>query len=113
MPFPQPPRFEVLLAEDNEINALLATRHLQKLGARVTHAPDGLAALALAEAALDVGPRFAAVVLDIRMPGLNGLEVARRIRLAEIAKDAPPARPHHPERGPLRDGTPLRRTDRR
>ena len=82
----------VLLAEDNAINALLATRHLQKLGATVTHAPDGIAALALAEAALDGDQPFDALVLDIRMPGLDGLEVARRVRLAELARDAPPAR---------------------
>ena len=84
--------FSVLLAEDNEINALLARKHLQKLGADVTHAPDGLTALALAEAALDAGTPFQAMVLDIRMPGLDGLELARRIRQAEHAREAAPAR---------------------
>ena len=84
--------FNVLLAEDNEINALLARKHLQKLGANVTHAPDGLTALALAETALDAGTPFQAMVLDIRMPGLDGFELARRIRQAEHAREAAPAR---------------------
>ncbi len=89
---PDPVAMNVLLAEDNAINALLATRHLQKLGATVTHAPDGIAALALAEAAMDGGHPFDVLVLDIRMPGLDGLEVARRVRLAELARNARPAR---------------------
>lgn len=83
---------EVLLAEDNEINALLATRHLERLGATVIRAPDGLTALALAEAAMDAGKPYGAVVLDIRMPGMDGFEVARRIRLSESARQLPPAR---------------------
>ena len=83
---------DVLLAEDNEINALLATRHLERLGAAVIRAPDGLSALALAEAAMDAGKPYGAVVLDIRMPGMDGFEVARRIRLSESARQIAPAR---------------------
>ena len=84
---PQKPHFlgfNVLLAEDNDINALLATRHLEKLGAHVTRSHDGAAALAIAREAL-AGLRqpFDAIFLDIRMPGLDGLEVARRIRKTE------------------------------
>ena len=90
--WPTPRHRAILLAEDNPINALLATRHLEKLGATVTHAPDGLTALALAETALDAGTPYDAMVLDIRMPGLDGLEVARRVRLAETARQAAPAR---------------------
>ncbi len=84
--------FNVLLAEDNEINALLAMRHLQKLGGTVTHAKDGLTALTLAETALAGGMPFDALVLDIRMPGLDGCEVARRVRLIEAARRVSPAR---------------------
>ena len=91
LPVPAP-GFDVLLAEDNEINALLATRHLERLGASVTRAPDGLTALALVEAAMDGATPYDMVLLDIRMPGLDGIEVARRIRLAESARQVQPTR---------------------
>ncbi len=71
----------VLLAEDNPINALLATRALERLGAEVVHAPDGLAALDQLEAN---GP-FDLALIDVRMPRLDGHETARRIRAAESA----------------------------
>ena len=90
--YPAMGRLNVLLAEDNAINALVATRQLQKLGATVVHAPDGLAALALAETALEAGTPYDAMVLDVRMPGMDGLEVARRVRRSEAARSLAPAR---------------------
>ena len=80
------PGRRVLLAEDNPINALLATKALERLGAEVTHARDGLEALAAAEGQ---GP-FDLALIDIRMPGLDGLEVARRIRAREAETGATP-----------------------
>ncbi|SFL06486.1 ATP-binding protein [Methylorubrum salsuginis] len=76
----------VLLAEDNPINALLATKALERLGAQVTLARDGLEALAIAEAQ---GP-FDLALIDIRMPGLDGLETARRLRAREAQTKASP-----------------------
>ena len=91
----QPPRrwLRVLLAEDNEINTLVAMNFLGRLGAQVVHASDGGSALALAGAAMrgDI-PSFDAIVMDVSMPVLDGLEVTRRIRQAEAAEDHPAVR---------------------
>ncbi|WP_375410738.1 ATP-binding protein [uncultured Methylobacterium sp.] len=80
----------VLLAEDNAINALLATRALEKLGARVVLARDGLEALASLDRQIETGaPPFDLALIDIRMPGLDGLETARRIRAGEAVRGGP------------------------
>ncbi|GJE29664.1 ATP-binding protein [Methylobacterium organophilum] len=77
----------VLLAEDNPINALLASKALERLGAQVTLARDGAEALACLAAASEP---FDLALIDIRMPGLDGLETARRIRAREATQTTPP-----------------------
>jgi PAS domain S-box-containing protein len=80
----------VLLAEDNEINALLAVKSLERLGAVVDWAKDGHEALALAEASFSgVRPVYDLVLMDIRMPGLDGHDTTRRIRHLESALGRP------------------------
>lgn len=83
----------VLLAEDNEINAILATRVLGRLGLEVTLARNGAEALTIAEEALS-GRRsaFDVMLFDIRMPGLDGMALIRRVRVAEAARGLPPTR---------------------
>lgn len=65
----------LLLAEDNSVNAYYFGQVLSGAGYEVLAASDGRAALRLLRSqAVD------AVLLDLRMPGLDGLEVARLIR---------------------------------
>lgn len=77
----------VLLAEDNAINALLAGKALERLGAEVVLARDGFEAL---ERFTQAEMPFDLALIDIRMPGLDGLETARRIRAQETKTKAPP-----------------------
>lgn len=76
--------FRVLLAEDNEINTLVAMHVLGRLGAQVVHASDGGSALALALAAMRGEiPAFDSILMDVSMPIHDGLDVTQRIRTAE------------------------------
>ncbi|MCW9040884.1 MAG: ATP-binding protein, partial [Rhodospirillales bacterium] len=66
---------DVLLVEDNEINRLVAEGFLKRQGHNVTIAESGEKALD----ALD-GEPFDLVLMDVRMPGMNGRDVIRCIR---------------------------------
>lgn len=74
----------LLVAEDNDINALLAGKLIEQLGGRSVRASTGLEALALLEASKAPGAApFDALLMDIRMPELDGLNAIRRWRALE------------------------------
>ncbi len=71
----------ILLAEDNDINAKIAQKLLEKRGVHVTWVKDG--AQAISTFADSAPGAFDAILMDIRMPKLDGLASARAIRALE------------------------------
>ena len=65
----------MLLIEDEEAIADLVRLYFEQEGFRLVHAPDGERGL---DAVRDRSPRI--VLLDIGLPGMDGIEVCRRIR---------------------------------
>ncbi|NOX92204.1 MAG: response regulator transcription factor [Gammaproteobacteria bacterium] len=66
---------QFLVVEDNHDIANLVSMHLQDLGAEVQIATDGNTGLSLAQK-----NRFDLIILDLMLPGIDGLEICRRLR---------------------------------
>ncbi|MEX0840661.1 MAG: ATP-binding protein [Xanthobacteraceae bacterium] len=73
----------ILVAEDNDINALLARVLLTKLGHRPVIAGNGAAAVESWLSARTAGVPFDLVLMDVHMPDVDGIEATRQIRAAE------------------------------
>lgn len=78
----KPLGLSILIAEDNDINAMLARATLQKAGHRVEIVGNGKAAV---EAVTGAGPkhRYDVVLMDLHMPVMDGLDAIAVIRRHE------------------------------
>jgi two-component system sensor histidine kinase/response regulator len=70
-----------LVVDDNEINRSLLMQVLPAWGFQTTSAEGGVEALELFRRSLEEGAPFSVVLLDQNMPGMDGYEVAEKIRL--------------------------------
>jgi len=76
--------FKILIIEDNDDNRDILKHQLEYLGYEVVEAADGLEGLnQVAKEQPDL------VIVDIMMPGIDGKEVARRLRADSKTKDLP------------------------
>ena len=68
----------ILLTEDNDLNAEIATELLQEEGCTVDRAKDGVECVDMLEKAAD--GTYQIILMDIQMPVMNGYDAAKKIR---------------------------------
>lgn len=77
-------RKKVLVVEDSPTQALHMQTLLEEKGVTVLLAPDGPTGLQMAK---DLLPDL--IVLDVQMPGMNGFQVCRKLKVEHTTKDIP------------------------
>ncbi|MGE7269904.1 ATP-binding protein [Brevibacillus panacihumi] len=72
--------YQILVAEDNEVNAEIVMLQLQQLGLYPHHAKNGIEALSFI-----ARHNYDLILMDCQMPEMNGFETTRRIRHSELS----------------------------
>jgi two-component system cell cycle response regulator DivK len=75
---------KILLIEDNELNRDMLSRRLQKRGYEVVTAVDGETGITMAQAEAP-----ALILMDVSLPGIDGLEATRRLKAAPQTRHIP------------------------
>ncbi len=85
---PTAPQAEFLLVDDNQINLMILTSYIRKIGRPFSTAATGLDAV---RTFCESPGRYKCVLMDISMPVMDGFEATRRIRAYEREQGLPPA----------------------
>ena len=70
----------MLVVEDNPTNRYILEHHLETAGMATAGAADGQQAIALLQEATRQGKSFDLAIVDMKMPGMSGIEFARAVR---------------------------------
>ena len=78
---------KVLIVDDNATNRLVVREMTSSWGLVPVEAVDGKEALAAMEKAFEAGGHYRLLLLDLQMPGMDGFEVAERVKASPLGSD--------------------------